>query len=440
MKNKKLLGVLGVAALLLAGNFALQEAKEVDAATTPETLYLKPNSNWTQANARFAAYFFGNGETWVSMEDSNGDGIYEVTVPTSKTYPSIIFCRMNPSTSANNWNNKWDQTNDLTIPTDGKNMYTVAAGAWSKGSGSWSTYTYVAPEYYLMGTMTDWGTGAKMEENKGVYTVTLNDVPTGEQKFKLKTEDNWYGTGAFAVKGDITLGNADNDGNCVFTSEGGNYTFEYTLSSKVLNVTHTSYAELNSELNLLLTEYYNNGSYTRETTINLTEKTANELVSCFHAGNIVANRTTVFEGGSLWMTNEAGTYSFYGTDGENMTGGRVANVGETVSTVALKGVGGMEGYYTTMNDIKDSTNVKWTKSGNVWSCEDAGVIQQFLDFTAPCFLGLDDEHANYFSLSHVEVEKTADGLELRLVCSSVEEGKFEAGSGNVLSKAVISFE
>ena len=34
MKNKKLLGVLGVAALLLAGNFAMQEAKEVNAANT----------------------------------------------------------------------------------------------------------------------------------------------------------------------------------------------------------------------------------------------------------------------------------------------------------------------------------------------------------------------------------------------------------------------
>ena len=36
MKNKKLLGVLGVAALLLAGNFAWQE-KEVVEAATPTT-------------------------------------------------------------------------------------------------------------------------------------------------------------------------------------------------------------------------------------------------------------------------------------------------------------------------------------------------------------------------------------------------------------------
>ena len=39
MVNKKVLSVLGVAAMLLAGNFAMKEAKEVDAAT-PTTLYL----------------------------------------------------------------------------------------------------------------------------------------------------------------------------------------------------------------------------------------------------------------------------------------------------------------------------------------------------------------------------------------------------------------
>ncbi|MBQ9137374.1 MAG: hypothetical protein IJX65_01910 [Alistipes sp.] len=101
-------------------------------------LYLKPNSNWKVDNARFAAYFFGNGERWVSMTDSDSDGIYEVAVPTDKEFPSIIFCRMNPSATANNWDNKWNQTADLTIPTDGTNLYTIKDGTWDKGGGTWS--------------------------------------------------------------------------------------------------------------------------------------------------------------------------------------------------------------------------------------------------------------------------------------------------------------
>ena len=100
-------------------------------------LYLKPNSNWLQANARFAVYFFGNGDRWVDMTKSDSAGIYEVAIPTDKTFSKVIFCRMNPSATANNWNNKWNQTGDLTIPTDGKNLYTINNGSWD--AGSWST-------------------------------------------------------------------------------------------------------------------------------------------------------------------------------------------------------------------------------------------------------------------------------------------------------------
>lgn len=108
---------------------------------TANMLYLKPNSNWMADNARFAAYFFGGtpGEKWVSMTDSDADGIYEVNIPEGYDYGcSVIFCRMNPSTTANNWNNKWNQTSDLTAPTDGKNLYTVKDGTWDKGGGTWS--------------------------------------------------------------------------------------------------------------------------------------------------------------------------------------------------------------------------------------------------------------------------------------------------------------
>ena len=101
-------------------------------------LYLKPNSNWTQAGARFAAYFFGNGEKWVSMTELT-TGIYEVEIPNG--YTQVIFCRMNPSASANNLNNKWNQTADLTIPTNGNNLYAVKEGTWDNGGGTWSTET-----------------------------------------------------------------------------------------------------------------------------------------------------------------------------------------------------------------------------------------------------------------------------------------------------------
>lgn len=105
-------------------------------AALPSTLYLMPNANWLSEGARFAAYFFENGDCWVDLSDPDGDGIYECAVP--EGFSNVVFCRMNPADSANNWNNKWNQTSDLKTQTDGKNLYTVKAGTWDEGGGTWS--------------------------------------------------------------------------------------------------------------------------------------------------------------------------------------------------------------------------------------------------------------------------------------------------------------
>ena len=118
-----------------------KEPEQEEPEVTVNMLYLKPNANWKQSNARFAAYFFGGavGEKWVNMTDSDSDGIYELYIPEGYDYGcNVIFCRMNPNTTANNWNNKWNQTSDLKAPTDGKNLYTVKEGTWDKGGGTWS--------------------------------------------------------------------------------------------------------------------------------------------------------------------------------------------------------------------------------------------------------------------------------------------------------------
>ncbi len=149
-------------------------------------LHLKPNSNWKEAGARFAAYFFGNGETWVSMEQDRDD-YYTCEIPTNKKYPNVILCRMNPNTTANNWSNKWDQTNDLTIPTNGNNLYTVKDGAWSNGDGTWSRFldnsqwtTYTEPTYDVTINIT----------GKGAIVINGQTYEgTSEGKTTLKIED-----------------------------------------------------------------------------------------------------------------------------------------------------------------------------------------------------------------------------------------------------------
>lgn len=109
---------------------------------TATYIYFKPDSKWASAGARFAAYFYNkttNTNKWVSMTKGS-DGIYYCKKQSG--YPNVIFVRMNPETTANNWDNKWNQTADLTIPTDGNNYFILNNcpdnDSWDKIDGTWS--------------------------------------------------------------------------------------------------------------------------------------------------------------------------------------------------------------------------------------------------------------------------------------------------------------
>ena len=105
------------------------------------TLYLEPTNIWNNSGARFAAYFYGGGpaETWVDMVSSSCSGLLKVAVPNT-AYTNVIFVRMNGGTTENNWNNKWNQTGDLSL-THTNNLFTITnMGSGSElSSGSWST-------------------------------------------------------------------------------------------------------------------------------------------------------------------------------------------------------------------------------------------------------------------------------------------------------------
>ncbi|MBQ8387059.1 MAG: hypothetical protein IJX48_06400 [Paludibacteraceae bacterium] len=177
-------------------------------------LYLTPNANWNKDNARFAAYFFGDGETWVSMTKVAGEtNLYEVTSPAGKSPANVIFCRMNPGTSTNNWDNKWNQTSDLTY--DGTlNHYTVKDGTWDKGGGTWSIWPLPAEKTYKDITITVvanatpkiywWDAGDKLADSDWearpdmVATATANTYA-----YTLKDVDETKGVNFIITVGDI---------------------------------------------------------------------------------------------------------------------------------------------------------------------------------------------------------------------------------------------
>lgn len=147
IKNLILFGLTAAlgGTIIVGNSFEDANVTNVDAATFSggTVLYLKPNSNWTQASAWFAMYCFNRsgGNAWAQMYDGDGDGIYSGVAPTG-SWTNVIFTRMNPSNTAFSWGNgkKWNQTGDLNFTSD-KPLYTVPDGSWDSSGDNWSALT-----------------------------------------------------------------------------------------------------------------------------------------------------------------------------------------------------------------------------------------------------------------------------------------------------------
>ena len=107
-------------------------------------VYVTVHQDWKSDNARFAAYFWNDGgDRWVDLEAVAGEeNMYCCAVPSG--CKNVIFCRMNPSASDNQWGSDgshvWNQTVDLSL-SDGQ-LFTIGnpwdSSADNKATGSWT--------------------------------------------------------------------------------------------------------------------------------------------------------------------------------------------------------------------------------------------------------------------------------------------------------------
>jgi hypothetical protein len=202
-----------------------------------EVLYLKPNDNWKQASARFAANFCNGTSSakWVDMKKVTGtNDIYSVTVPTGD-YKNVIFCRMNPSNKNNNWTTSnnggplWNQTDDLVY--DGcRDLYTIKEGTW--GDGEWSSYDQ-SIKILGVGGDWNWANGLTMTSHTGseVKYMCLN-VANKESIKVVKYKCDYYGNGC--VKDGSVSVTYDGDGNIVLSK--GVYDLYFDKSSNELYI------------------------------------------------------------------------------------------------------------------------------------------------------------------------------------------------------------
>ena len=111
-----------------------------------KTIYLNP-AIWDVADIteRYAAYMFNDyglnawadfTATAAARRAENGTaGAYTATIPAR--YTGIILCRMNGETTENNWENVWNQTEDIKN-FDDNTSYTITG--WGEGENAKSTY------------------------------------------------------------------------------------------------------------------------------------------------------------------------------------------------------------------------------------------------------------------------------------------------------------
>ena len=447
--NKKLLGVLGVVALLLAGNFAWQEVKEVDAAAT-DTIYFKPNGNWKQASAKFDAWTWGgsSADAWIDFTDSNGDGIYEAMTAPGRT--GIKIYRRGPEQTSHDWdNNQWNNTGDLTI-TSGTNLWTQKADVWG-GEGTWSSFT---PTYYLPGSFNGWDTTKDQlldSDGDGTYEVTKElEASATAYTFKIALNGTWdtpaglstektYTDSMSNVQLQISTGSKD----IQLKANGGRYTFAYTPTTKKLTITHTSYSEMVKEL---FGEYYNSGSYTKVSDIYVNTEAVNEVAKYFHTGNVAAlHRTTVYTDGRLVMTTEKDTNGVgYKTVGDDMVRFHIVE-GQDVNDYTVKGTT-VENYYVTLADFIQDVSTShygtldmctgWTCADGIYSNSSEDVLDAFRLFTAPMWVGKTAETEHYIIFTEATVELLGDSLVMKLWAKG-EESKLTS-DGGLFSQAVIT--
>lgn len=109
-------------------------------------LYLQLNSAWKASNARYAAYVWTSGkEQWFDLFQEDGD-VYRVELTAEATsWSNIIFVKMKPNTTGNNWDNKDAQTEDLKIQPQSANTdcFKITGNqSEGKATGTWVKYPF----------------------------------------------------------------------------------------------------------------------------------------------------------------------------------------------------------------------------------------------------------------------------------------------------------
>ena len=190
-----------------AGNNSTEGVPEISVLYPRKTIYLLPNSNWKSSSAKFAIYYFrSNEETgWSGFMTPYicNSNVYTVDIPQWNGVKMIAVRLKNTTVSPGSWDDKWNQTSDLTVTS---NDYITITG-WDNSQ----TYTTFTPPTYTITFNNGGGSGSmsNMVVNCGEdATLTANTFTRTDYIFT-----GWYANVAVTINGSsVSAGTLISDG------------------------------------------------------------------------------------------------------------------------------------------------------------------------------------------------------------------------------------
>ena len=187
-----------------------KEAAKAEAADS--VVYLKPGSTWSQASARFEVWNWSNDSdgSWLDMTEVSTDpGVYKTTLGSGKN--KVIFVRKGPSQQHHTWDEKWNQSADLTYDSS-KPCYEVSG--WD--SGEWKSYEEPAAAskfYYSLNgaTAVEMSKGSGSEYVSAELDFAKGDVITFKKDssaYTVAPKNSGQQTRVYAVEGGLKFAEA----------------------------------------------------------------------------------------------------------------------------------------------------------------------------------------------------------------------------------------
>lgn len=128
-----------------------------------KTIYLTPGV-WNAAGAKYAIYYFvdggQNGWSDLMKQEVCNTHVYSATIPQWNGV-KMDLVRLKSSVTTGNWNDKWNQTNDIIVNS---NDYVTITG-WNQDNFTYTTYT---PPTYTITFKGNSNTGGSMSNVTGI--------------------------------------------------------------------------------------------------------------------------------------------------------------------------------------------------------------------------------------------------------------------------------